>query len=246
MPVSRSLHRHQLRHRDPHWVSSLARGMNWLCAAIVGGIVMFEAKVAVNLIAPWNVPREVAWLAIVLFGACGLIGLWKLTEPDPAAIEREPMTSPRRLLRWWIVVVIGLQIVQQFIVLRGTSRIGFMLLLVAVWLPGFRMLFRMVGHISRMLPDEALAKEARNVSTGVTVTFGISMTMLILALLPGRLAGPTEFVMALWAPVGLAAMFCGLWAVGLLLRVRKRLRDEARASSLNLESQDSRRAQWSP
>lgn len=109
-----------LRFSDPRWVAQLAGGATWLIRGINGmlaslilAIVVFLATAVLRAtLGPawqsshrWTVPL-LGLLAVLGALAAGL-GLWRLTNPEPARLDDEPRWSGRRLARLCLPALLG-------------------------------------------------------------------------------------------------------------------------------------------
>jgi hypothetical protein len=95
-PVERSIQGDCLYFFPPEWNERLARGMNWIVAGIVLGIV---GPILSGLV------LGPMWIGVTLPIATGLqvVGCWLVTTPEPARLENEPVLNVRRCVRFMAV-----------------------------------------------------------------------------------------------------------------------------------------------
>ncbi len=208
--VGRSLYGDFLRYCDPAWVKTLAKGMNWILAGIIIGVVTGctgGAGTAFGSMRFARTPDLTAW-AIALPGTLvALIGYWLVTTRDPAHSDKEKVLSARRLVR--VAQIVGLLAGPALLLIRSIS-ITFAMGLGAVGsivsLGGTIAIFVLARDLALRIPDEKLARSTRGLMWVVTVVIGLSFVFGVIGavvmstMVAGRAATPSRSVPINYSP----------------------------------------------
>lgn len=175
--VGRSLYGDFLRYCDPAWVRTLAKGMNWIVAAVIACVVLGCAGGGLVGAARFMMPRftvlPLQWI-IVVADVVALVGYWLATTPDPAT-GRDDGVSSRKLVRVTKVcgVLIGLMapVMMELTSMLGASHT--LLSIVAAVLEGVLsiigtiVVFLYARTLALRIPDEKTARQCRVVMWGL-------------------------------------------------------------------------------
>jgi hypothetical protein len=219
-----------LRFCDPTWVMRLARGMNWLCVAVVigGGFLLLSA---LGVIVRRSPPLESRFVASVVVAALALIGVGMITAPDPVGDETPQARRARWVLRAWVV---GSMILQISVDMPGVMpiawRYGLLVMQFILGVAGVFVFFHHARQLALRIPDRKLADESQAVMWGVAVSYVILMVMAAAAMAPRSLPSPMDFVFGLSCTVLTGCVVFSIWSIALLLRYRAGLYAAARES----------------
>ena len=217
----------ELRFCDPTWVMRLARGMNWLCVAVVigGGFLLLSA---LGVIVRRSPPLEWRFVVSVVVAALALIGVGMITSPDPAGDETRRAQRARWLLRAWIVGSMTLQISGDMPgVMPMAWRYSLLAMQFILGVAGVFVFFHHARQLALRMPDRKLADESQAVMWGVVVSYVLLMIMAAAVMAPRSLL---DFVFGLSCTVVTSCVVFSIWSIALLLRYRAGLYAAARES----------------
>jgi hypothetical protein len=243
-PIGLSTTGDLLRFADPDWVEKVARGLTIILWMILGGLI---AGILAGL-AGATVGQGVG--TVLTFGVAliSFYGVWLMTEPDPSGIGEDPNITARKVIR--VTLVIGLLNSPLRFALDaldlgavGAILVGLAMILVGlIGLIGEVAKFIYYERLARRIPDDTLAARARFLKWAFPITLGVvalggAVVMILQAIGPaggaGASSGPgaaagLSILGCLMLPAGLAFIVFGVMAIFLLLRLRKRITEQAK------------------
>lgn len=213
--VGRSVHGNLLRYCDPQWVGRLASGIRFIVAAIA---------VSVGLLC---CGRGMLWQGAstgiqaifdLLPAALALIGLWRLTSPDPGKQELQPGFDVRQGARAAAVAGFILDMACLAAAVAGNQWIetGSGWAGLAVFVAGTLAVGIYVRRLTLRIPDIGLAQRTRWATWGLAgcgTMLGVAGPWVLsygLAVLP-------LYLVAIWSGVGL--LFFGIFALIVLIQL---------------------------
>lgn len=235
LPVGVSLETPLLRYSDATWVRGLASGAGWMLGAVA---VSFLLSLCLGPALGASNPGTVGGFGVaeavisLVTQAMYLMGVWRLTEPEPGGFEGEDRRA-RVMTRRSAVVALVID-TGVFIWLGltggGSGAVPLMLAQIVSGIAGlvvFFGLFVYVRWLAFRLPDGRLAASTRTVMWGIVVSFGLLMMTLVLAALsavgggaPGQ--GPLGVAMIGGCVGGLAIVVFSIWSLVLVVKYRRR------------------------
>jgi hypothetical protein len=255
-PVSLSARSDLLRFSDPDWIERLAKGMRLIVIGLIASAVL-QAAVAAISVALTTVGTTVFTALMATAGLLGagfsvivVVGVWWLTTPDPARVERERALSIRRLTRWCLAAQIAAVPLQVASPTGGVGVLGsgaplgaaFIALTtaeIALWLVvlvGYAAGFVYLRRLALRAPKPSVARQTKIVMWGYLSTQGLAVLVAVLflvvfgpALAAG--AGPQGALVVIGiggCVVTLASLIFAVWALVLLFRYGATLRQAAR------------------
>lgn len=230
-PIDRSTRGDLLRHCDPRWVRTLARGMRIINHSVILGLlaIIGLAIFAPSLRLPWIAPASV-----LLVGAVMAVGVWLATEREPAAADIERMFSSRRALRVLVVGAIVLQAAGGMLVtVSRTGALATKLAAAVIIIGGLYAAFRYAVQLARRIPDPLLAAQTRGVMWGLIISYGLFLMIAALALSNRPMPPALALVFGLSCTVFIGCIIFTLWTLALITRYALRLGEAAVESELS-------------
>lgn len=239
-PIGLSVHGDFLRYSDPAWVERLASGMNWIVGAMLLGFVfgIIGAGLGAVIKGPKGVIAEM--LPSLAASAVGLVGYWRVTEPDPRRLNPQNL-SARGIARNCAVIAFALGILQT--ALRQDLPTLFGILAVVSGLVGVVFAFAMFIYarsLALRIPDKKLASRTRFIMWGYVVATGLIILTVVVGIATAVSTQPGATVasnvnrsaFSLFAGLGCFAgaliLLFGLLTLSLILRYRRALKTAAR------------------
>jgi len=190
--VGRSLYGDFLRYCDPAWVRTLAKGMNWIAAAVIVRVVLGCIGGGMVGAARFIVPRFTIFplqSIVVVADVVALVGYWLATTPDPAKADYDGLSS-RKLVRVAKVcaVLVGVitPVMMQLTSLLGASFTvlsgGTTVLEGLISIVGTIAVFAYARSLALRIPDEKTASECRVVMGGLVVAQTLMLVQIFLGM----------------------------------------------------------------
>ena len=243
-PVSQSLGNHLLRHSDPAWLDTLARGAGLILLSIVAGIVL-GLLVGIGVqVAVWQGAGNAAGTVALLGGGLGLLvgavqvyGAWLLTEPDPSGVGEDQYGTVRKVVRVALIVGLvssGLNLLANTlppeprqVVALAAGALG--LVQVAGFFAGLLYLRRLAMRV----PDPDAASRAKLLLYAIPICYAVLALVGVAAALTARQSGARVTSGAfvgfgcLGGIAGLALFVFSIMALLLLNRLRGDFKEQA-------------------
>lgn len=237
-PIGLSTRGDFLRFSNPDWVDKVALGLKIILWMILVTVLVSAATIALRAVAPPLLGQGLSFLASLL----SFYGVWLMTEPDPAGVGEDPNLTARKLVRLTLIVgLVGqaLQIIIPSVSTSGTFELlltVLMLLASLVALAGEFAKFVYYERLALRIPEWAIAQRAKWLRWAYVITLGIAVVGGAVAALAGPMSiGPSGTPSAafvalacLLVPTGIAWLVFGLLTLGLLLRLRRTIAEQAR------------------
>lgn len=250
--IEYTLHRFLLRFSDPAWLRRLRSGLTLLIVAILIGIVLAVAWIAVIISWPSMIdPSPIVAGAMVLIPTAGLtilsiVGYVLVTAPEPGSTSNGAGLSARRLARIGLIssAVIGLievisdpetyaPLVVLFVEVEWFSGLTWILgtLGASIGFVGLFALFIYGRRLASRLPADRLAKSTSIVMWGYmlpTIGYGIlglAVDAYINSSYSSTSWGTIDVaIMVLQFVFGIPVLVFGIWGIVLLFMYRYRLK----------------------
>lgn len=178
----------------------------------------------------------------------GLIGTWLMTEPDPSGIGEDGNVNARKIVRVTLIVNVAASLLVQLLSLlpdqRGVqtlflviSVVSALIALVGEW---YKYIF--YERLANRIPDSKIASRARFLRVGYAILYGTAgVGGAVVALVMG---GPPTTAGAAFAPLmmlvgiaGLVLIILSILTIGLILKLRKLLLEQAELARLTWAAQ---------
>jgi hypothetical protein len=168
----------------------------------------------------------------VLVAMLAVIGIWKLTTPDPAGDERTSTRRARVILWIWVVGSMVLQVVGDLgIAIPWPTMMAMRLAQVVLGVVGVFVFFNFARHIAKRM-DDRLSDDTCLVMWGVAASYLLFVGMVAAAAAPGKLPEGFQIIFGLSCTVVLGCIVFSIWSFTLLWRYRTMLRQIARAIAM--------------
>lgn len=185
--VGWSIHGDFLRYSDPVWVKQLAKGAWWL---IISAFVFIFAKVVGGVIDSLLGNDIVSNFMGILQSMIGLVGIWKITMPDPGKPVQSSPWNVRRLTRgmafagfFGLVIAFFLSDAASSMSLAVTVTLaivtGFLMLAGVI---GTLLMFLLMRRIALRIPDDRLAQRTKVVMIGFVTCSGLFVGVILAAI----------------------------------------------------------------
>jgi len=232
-PLEESTARGLLRFSEPQWLKTLASGLEWIianaCLHMVATVATFTVAILSIQLTSGSLESHVAsglstlfWIAYVVVG---VIGYWKVTTPEPNALEEKQPFNARNVARFaciisYLPLILSLSPLHE-IAVPAVSDVGWVIGLVgmaAVFLYGVRLAQRIPNHrlvrSTRIVMWGFIASSAANRAVWIWVVFSKPIISF-------NAVGVISFV----------AMAFSIWGIVLIIRYHKAFRQQAETAS---------------
>ena len=243
--VENSIYGDYLQYASVPWLKKVRSGFTLLLWGIV---VQLVGGIAGVIVFAGNPVLMETWALAA--GLVALVGLWRLTEPDPVdriAIERPVDVKARRLVRAALLVSVGLQVARigcSAGVMGGAAVLLELMTKIANLTVELAQLTCVAGLADRM-PYRELAKMARGIRTAYAIVMGIAVVVSAIAwafsggpVVTGGLDSVSGCGMALLA---LGALVIGVLELVLLVRMRRQMGRQVEMAKMRLRAAKARR-----
>jgi hypothetical protein len=170
--VSQSLHGPYLRNADPNWVRTLAGGMPWIATGVTLTILI-TCLVTYSALQRYRNPGRFDPFEELLHSVPRiliLVGLWKVTVPDPREDQSDVGYSTRSLVR--ITAVADLALTPAAWIAISISQaliIVFVIIGLVIVVTEYFAFFTHVRRLALRIPDRRLAFWTRIIMWGIAV-----------------------------------------------------------------------------
>jgi len=221
--VSHSLQGDLLRYSNPSWVRAIAHGLLLLNIAEA----LWIAWMLVAAVQRDPAAQSMVMTGFVIIGLIAMPGVWLGTQREPAAHEREPPLSSRRLLRTFAVGAVVVEACVHWPNAPWPSAWNWLRLAgLAMWIGALMCAFRYAIALAQRVPDNDLAYETRGVMWGVIASYGMLGMIVAVAVFP-RVPEALTIVFGLSCTALVACLVFTIWSLALVGRYARTLRRAA-------------------
>ncbi|MEM6552055.1 MAG: hypothetical protein AAF750_08000 [Planctomycetota bacterium] len=244
LPIGVSLRTPLLRYSDAEWVRGLASGAGWILGAVaVGfgfGFVIGVAGGGGGPGMPGASPGALLMQGVLEVVTQGmyLLGVWRLTAPEPGGFEGEDRRARVMTRRSAVVALVIDTVVFVWLIATGAysgsgSTVGVAPIALAEVVSGiaglvvFFGLFVYARWLAFRLPDRRLAGSTRVVMWGIVVSFGLLLMTVVMVALTGMGGGAPAQGSLMLAGLGgcagaIAIVVFSIWSLVLVVKYRRR------------------------
>lgn len=244
-PVGRSLLGDLLKFSDPAWVKKVANGLNLIVIGAIFGILL-GCILGGSSAATGANPDPILQIGVqLLAGVVGFIGTWMITSRDPSGLGEDKEVNARKIVRFTLIV--GLfsiplgfahDLIQDRNIVLMIALVGGLLGLVSLVGEWYKFVY--YEQLARRIPDELTARRARTVRWGFVICLGSGMVGGAFAAFASAAApkspGAIAVVVPCFAIMAIGLLVFGILAILLILRLRKKLIQEARFAAANWDT----------
>jgi hypothetical protein len=196
--------------------------------------------------------RASAWLPASLaltLGGVAVVGVWLVTQRDPAATDREPLLTWRRVLRVAVVSAVVLEVGDDALAhaISGARSLALpaSLLGSGMWILVILAAFRHAISLARLVPDHDLVQQTRGTMWGLICSYAVASAMAAIVFSRAALPPILTALFGLSCTVIVACVIFTLWSMSLIARYAQVLSMSADAAELTWKHERATpRRQW--
>jgi hypothetical protein len=223
-PVGLSIRGDLLRYSDPAWLHMLRRGITFVIAAVVFGILAGVLGGVGAVVLHSSLP---ALLVNLVTAGLYLLGGWFLTMPDPSGLGEDKYGKSRQIIRIALFTGIAghlITLVQQTPGIHPVVRSFltlFSALVAIISVIGQFATLNYLGKLALRIPDYEIAKRARFLMYAIGISYGVLACFGLVAALIGFAGGMGGTAIGLGCVAGLAGLALLVFGVMYLFMLGK-------------------------